>query len=347
MIEPRCVRRAATIDELRRLLAVSGKRAFVYLVAVLTGLRRKELQQLQWGDVILDAERPHLALRAVTTKSRRADSVPLSPEVVEALQNARPEGWAPEDRVFASIPKSSTFRDDLKRAGIEYEVDGHKLDFHALRTTFGTLLATSKVDIREAMELMRHRDMRLTTRVYTDPKLIDTHGAATKLPRIGGSSPGSERWRATGTNDLVSSSASGPDPDLRMASCMAELCTAARKPETSPYTLPSTQAPEDNKQKCRKALPTSTLRHLRTSKDNNVKDVRNMEAGGIEPPGPRAQLLEEQGLKCPPISRMASCMAFLETVDPELGYILSVWPGLPTAMQTGILAMVRATASRV
>jgi len=40
-------------------------------------------------------------------------------------------------------------------------------------------------------------------------------------------------------------------------------------------------------------------------------------------------------------------MASLEAVDPELGYILSVWPGLPAAMQTGILAMIKATVPEV
>ena len=71
VIDPRCLRRAATIEELRRLLKASGKRALVYLTAVLTGLRRRELQQLQWGDAILDDPQPRLALRAKTTKSRR------------------------------------------------------------------------------------------------------------------------------------------------------------------------------------------------------------------------------------------------------------------------------------
>ena len=40
-------------------------------------------------------------------------------------------------------------------------------------------------------------------------------------------------------------------------------------------------------------------------------------------------------------------MAFLEAADPELGYILSVWPGLPAAVQSGILAMVKAMVSGV
>lgn len=202
VVEPRCVRRAGTPEELQRLLKVAGRRALVYLTAILTGLRRKELRLLQWGDVVLDEDAPRIELRAKTTKSRRADTIPIVPELVEALKEVRPSNWKPTDKVFRSIPKSSTFLSDLRRAGIERYVDGKKLDLHALRTTFGTLLATSKVDIREAMQLMRHTDIRLTTKVYTDLRLIDTHGAASKLPRIMGDQPDENEHRATGTDGL-------------------------------------------------------------------------------------------------------------------------------------------------
>jgi hypothetical protein len=45
-------RRALTDNEAGRLLQVAGPRMVVYLAALLTGLRRGELQALQWGDVI-------------------------------------------------------------------------------------------------------------------------------------------------------------------------------------------------------------------------------------------------------------------------------------------------------
>jgi hypothetical protein len=32
---------------------------------------------------------------------------------------------------------------------------------------------------------MRHSDIRLTAKVYTDPSLLDTAGAVAKLPRLG------------------------------------------------------------------------------------------------------------------------------------------------------------------
>lgn len=195
--------------ELQRLLSVAPRRALVYLVAALTGLRRKELRLLQWGDILLDHVRPHVVLRAATTKSRRGDTIALNDEVAEALRGARPSGWRPTDAVFKSVPKSSTFRRDLERAGIPVEVDGKKLDFHALRTTFGTLLATSGAGIRESMEQMRHTDVRLTLRTYTDPRLVDIHGAVNRIPRIS-STPRQDRERATGTFDATPSR-TGPD----------------------------------------------------------------------------------------------------------------------------------------
>ena len=280
VVEPRCVRRAATLEELGRLLQTSGKRALVYLTAVLTGLRRKELQLLQWGDVILDDAQPRLALRAQTTKSRRADTIPIPPELAEALRENRPADWRSTNRVFSSIPKSSTVRRDFEQAGIPYEVDGRKLDLHALRTTFGTLLATSKVDIREAMELMRHRDIRLTTRVYTDLRLIDTHGAAAKLPRISGKDGEADRMRATGTDGAVAPTKAPDQANLRMAPCMADSCSPQGISQSSP-DIPSQKARAEKSPE----KPAGDLSgHFPASCDSDKSLSQNMEAGGIEPP---------------------------------------------------------------
>ena len=201
--DPRVVRRSATIAELSRLLRVAPTRAFVYIVAALTGLRRKELRLLEWGDVYLDAERPHIVLRAMTTKSKRGDTIALNGEVTDWLREAKPTDARPADRVFNSMPTSETFRRDLLRAKIPVEVDGKKLDFHALRTTHGTLLAVSGASIREAMEQMRHTDVRLTTKIYTDPRLVDMHGAVNRIPRITPRSEEREEQRATGTDGAI------------------------------------------------------------------------------------------------------------------------------------------------
>ncbi len=65
---------------------IGRERALAYLLALWTGLRRSELRALQWQDVRLDTLPARIDLRAKTTKSRRADSVALHPQVVEALR---------------------------------------------------------------------------------------------------------------------------------------------------------------------------------------------------------------------------------------------------------------------
>jgi len=49
----------------------------------------------------------------------------------------------------------------LTAAGIRHSRE-RRVDFHSLRHTFGTMFSLSGVTPRVAMDLMRHRDMRLT-----------------------------------------------------------------------------------------------------------------------------------------------------------------------------------------
>ena len=70
------------------------------------------------------------------------------------------------------------------------------MDLHGLRHTFGTLLARSGVHPRTAMELMRHSDIGLTTKIYQRLELADTAGAVNRLPTIQ-AEPTSNRVAAT------------------------------------------------------------------------------------------------------------------------------------------------------
>ena len=64
-------------------------------VAVWTGLRRSELRQLEWRDVLLDEPMPHLKLRAATTKPGRADTILLHPQLAENFVPIAPPTLAP------------------------------------------------------------------------------------------------------------------------------------------------------------------------------------------------------------------------------------------------------------
>jgi integrase len=181
--EKRNARRALTPEELVRLNNVSGKRWIVYLTACLTGLRRAELRSLPWGDVRLDAAQPYVQLRASVTKARRADVIALPAQLVESLRAHGPrDAW---DRVFRSIPKYATVRQDFARAAIPWrDEQGRMGGLHALRKTFVTLLVQTDVPIRTAMEMARVTTSRLLHEVYTDSRLLDVSAAAAKLPRL-------------------------------------------------------------------------------------------------------------------------------------------------------------------
>ena len=53
-----------------------------------------------------------------------------------------------------------------------------------LRHTLATNLSRAGVAPRVAMEMMRHSDLRLTMKTYTDSTLLPTEDVADKLPRL-------------------------------------------------------------------------------------------------------------------------------------------------------------------
>src|SRR5439155_10574983 len=90
------------------------------------------------------------------------------------------------DRVFKGlIPRMPRFRADLESAGIAYmDAKGEYADFHSFRKTFGTMLTLSGVGQRTVMELMRHSDMRLTAKTYTDANMLPISDAMVSLMKF-------------------------------------------------------------------------------------------------------------------------------------------------------------------
>jgi len=176
-------RRAYTDDEIQALLNVAGKRRIVYLMAVLTGIRHGELKALRWGDLNLSAEKPSVTVRASVSKNHKLACLPLHPDLVAELSQFRPANAQAGDLVFDGLmPHSVAFNVHLKAVGIsKTDSQGRVVDFHSLRHTFCTNLHRAGVPQREAMELMRHNDPRLTANTYADVSLFSLRGAVAKL----------------------------------------------------------------------------------------------------------------------------------------------------------------------
>jgi len=81
------------------------------------------------------------------------------------------------------VPEMDVFKKDLEAAKIPLiDAQGRRVDFHALRHTLCTNLARAGVNPWLAMSLMRHSDIKLTTRTYTDAGRLPTREAVGRLP---------------------------------------------------------------------------------------------------------------------------------------------------------------------
>jgi len=183
---PAWKRRASEDDEVTRLLRVAGESRIGYLLALYTGLRRSELKALMPNDINLDADVPSLSLDGRFTKNGKRAYIPLHPQIVNELRVLMRGNRNPSDPVLTGkmLPSMWKMKKDLKRAGIEYENDNGRADFHSLRHTLATNLARGNVGPRVAMEILRHSDIRLTMNYYTDASQLPLAEAIGKLPAL-------------------------------------------------------------------------------------------------------------------------------------------------------------------
>ena len=157
-----------------------------------TGARWSELTRSTWAD--MDLSRRTLVLRAENTKARRRRIVPLGGPLVAALRQLRlaaaqavselgdadPVFWTPEGARWSRSTNNAMriFNRVLKRAGIaRVDVEGRKVDIHALRHTFGTRMARSGAGLVHVQRLLGHADPKLTAQVYTHLDVEDLRGA--------------------------------------------------------------------------------------------------------------------------------------------------------------------------
>ena len=207
-------------DEVRaRLEALGRERVLIYKTAVLTGMRKKELTLLTVGQLDLDGPVAYAKLEAADEKNREGSDIAIRDDLAADLREwlaGRLEAFQDEaarlrEPIPARLPADMRIfrvpRDlvrildrDLKLAGIpKRDGRGRTVDVHALRHTFGTHLSKGGVSPRTAQAAMRHSTIDLTMGTYTDPRLLDVHGALDVLPALPLDGGGQGREQATGT----------------------------------------------------------------------------------------------------------------------------------------------------
>ena len=188
--------------------AISGPdRAMMYFLAAWTGLRKGEIGSLTLDSFDLDAEVPTVTVEAAYSKRRRRDVQVLHAVLVERFRkwlanrkSTECEILFPVSRLTGAERKTAKMmREDLAAARRKWlaedeterhgksdflkyiDSQGRYADFHSNRHTFITNLSLAGVSPRDAQELARHSDIRLTMNIYTHVGLKEKAKAIGKL----------------------------------------------------------------------------------------------------------------------------------------------------------------------
>jgi integrase len=175
----------------------------LYVLAVTTGLRQRELFGLKWDDVDMEAGTLQVrrtlttakggpVLSAPKTKSSRR-TVKLSPTALEALRSHLEHQleeiyrvgslWRENDLIFASevgeplgrqYVTRRCFKPLLVRAGLQ------QIRFHDLRHTCATLLLSKNVNPKVVSEMLGHATIAITLDTYSHvlPTMQESAAAA-------------------------------------------------------------------------------------------------------------------------------------------------------------------------
>ena len=166
----------AADNDKRKFQGLDGPaRATLYLLAAMTGLRRKELASLTLTDFRLDATTPIVRIQGAYSKNKKTDEIPLHPDVVARLrryfERTQPADGQPvfplRSRGGGLRATSKMMQHDCEAAGIPYATSDGIADFHANRVLFITSLCRSNVNLIMAQKLARHSDPKLTSNIYS------------------------------------------------------------------------------------------------------------------------------------------------------------------------------------
>jgi len=173
-------------NECDRLLGACPENLYpIYYTFLTTGMRKGELENLQWGDV--DLRRKQIQIRSKEDWNPKSGerSLPMTAGLAKLLGKTKKAARKPTENNYVFPVKTSghsrnRLRTDLiriaKNAGIK---DLTKL--HTLRHTFASHLVMKGVDLPTVKKLMGHSDIQ-TTMIYAHLAPDHLADAVTKLP---------------------------------------------------------------------------------------------------------------------------------------------------------------------
>ncbi len=194
-------------------------RSALYTLAAMTGLRANELASLTVASFDFQANPPTVKVEAESEKAGRGATLPLHPFVVGKVASLLTRRGQTSTALPINSPvellwpgtwstrAAEMFRRDLDEARsiwlseVEKIADelqqrtessflkpenhnGEVADFHALRHTFISMLASSGVHPKVAQQLARHSTITLPMDRYSHARLVDLNSAVENLPSL-------------------------------------------------------------------------------------------------------------------------------------------------------------------
>lgn len=163
-------RSMSTFPDLSKLPFADYLRPMV-LLALNSGMRRGEIFQLKWADVVLDGDEPSLVIHGVNAKGGRTRHVPLNAQALDTLTRWKAQTGG-TGLVFQS-PRGGGQFGHIRRAWADLMKDASLPDFrfHDCRHHFASMLVQKGIDLNIVRELLGHSDLKLTLRyAHLSPK---------------------------------------------------------------------------------------------------------------------------------------------------------------------------------
>ena len=168
-----------TLEEIRKLAATPCrypvlKRTFLF--SFLTGLRKRDILQLTWGEVQKFGD--YMLIVFKQKKTGGQEYLDITPQAEKYLG----ERGNPDDYVFTGFSYGSWTSLELQRWSMEAGIN-KRLTFHCGRHTFAVLMLYLGADIYTLSKLLGHKEL-ATTQIYA--KVLDKskQNAVSLIPEI-------------------------------------------------------------------------------------------------------------------------------------------------------------------
>ncbi len=164
-------------------------RAWAYRIAAGTGFRASEVASLVPASFDLDGDTPTVTVEAAYSKRKRRDVQPIRADLAAMLRpwiaskaQGKPVCPLPEGKAGlllradmsaarkAWIAEAATVHERADREAADFlrptDSAGRVVDFHGLRVHYISRVVEAGANVKEAMELARHSDPKLTLKTY-------------------------------------------------------------------------------------------------------------------------------------------------------------------------------------